>query len=94
MSNLLSASAIICRRPASVSVVNKRFESIFAPRPECIGMSDQVTKQIELEIAHILFIDTVGYSKLSINEQRVVVNELTEVVAIRSNIKRPKPPIA
>jgi TolB-like protein/class 3 adenylate cyclase/Flp pilus assembly protein TadD len=43
-------------------------------------MSDQVTKEIELEIAHILFIDTVGYSKLSINEQRAAVNELTEVV--------------
>src|SRR6266404_1523559 len=43
-------------------------------------MSDQVTKQIELEIAHILFIDTVGYSKLSINEQRAVVDELAEVV--------------
>src|SRR5437588_1119717 len=43
-------------------------------------MSEQVTKQIELEIAHILFIDTVGYSKLSINEQRAVVDELTEVV--------------
>ncbi|HEY4757885.1 MAG TPA: adenylate/guanylate cyclase domain-containing protein, partial [Chthoniobacterales bacterium] len=43
-------------------------------------MSDQVTKQIELEIAHILFIDAVGYSKLSINEQRGIVDELTEVV--------------
>src|SRR5438045_9374809 len=43
-------------------------------------MSDQVTKQIALEIAHILVIDTVGYSKLSINDQRVVVDELTEVV--------------
>ena len=43
-------------------------------------MSDQVTKQIELEIAHILFIDTVGYSKLSINDQRAVVDELTEIV--------------
>jgi len=43
-------------------------------------MSDQVTKEIELEIAHILFIDTVGYSKLSINEQRAVVDELPEVV--------------
>src|SRR6266487_4046585 len=43
-------------------------------------MSDQVTKQIELEIAHILFIDTVGYSKLSINEQRAVVDELTTIV--------------
>jgi TolB-like protein/class 3 adenylate cyclase/Tfp pilus assembly protein PilF len=43
-------------------------------------MSDQVTKEIELEIAHILFIDTVGYSKLSINEQRAVVDELSEIV--------------
>src|SRR5437899_6763542 len=43
-------------------------------------MSDQVRKQIVLEIGHILFIDTVGYSKLSINDQRVVVDELTEVV--------------
>src|SRR5437762_9306994 len=43
-------------------------------------MSDQVTKQIALEIAHVLFIDTVGYSKLSINDQRAVVDELTEVV--------------
>src|SRR5438477_3255334 len=43
-------------------------------------MPDQVTKEIELEIAHILFIDTVGYSKLSINEQRAVVDELTEIV--------------
>jgi adenylate cyclase len=43
-------------------------------------MSDQVTKEIELEIAHILFIDTVGYSKLSINEQRAVVDELNEIV--------------
>src|SRR5256714_13484635 len=43
-------------------------------------MSDQVTKQIALEIAHIVFIDTVGYSKLSINEQRAVVDELAEVV--------------
>ena len=43
-------------------------------------MSDQVKKEIELEIAHVLFIDIVGYSKLSINEQRAVVDELTEVV--------------
>jgi hypothetical protein len=36
-------------------------------------MSDQVTKEIQLEIAHILFIDRVGYSKLSMNHQRAVV---------------------
>src|SRR5881227_3491037 len=43
-------------------------------------MSDQVTKQIALEIAHILFIDIVGYSKLSINHQNAVVEELNQVV--------------
>src|SRR2546423_5077784 len=42
-------------------------------------MSDQVTKEIQLEIAHILFIDTVGYSELSMNHQRAVVDELTGV---------------
>jgi TolB-like protein/Tfp pilus assembly protein PilF/class 3 adenylate cyclase len=43
-------------------------------------MSTEINKQIELEIAHVLFIDIVGYSKLSINEQRTAVNQLTEVV--------------
>src|SRR6266550_2938624 len=42
-------------------------------------MSDQVKKEIQLEIAHILFIDTVGYSKHSMNHQRAVVDELTGV---------------
>src|SRR5258707_15623228 len=43
-------------------------------------MSSEVKKEIQLEIAHVLFIDIVGYSKLSINQQRAVVDELTEVV--------------
>src|ERR1017187_8712488 len=43
-------------------------------------MPTEINKQIELEIAHVLFIDIVGYSKLSINQQRAVVGELTEVV--------------
>src|SRR6266576_2618667 len=37
-------------------------------------------KEIQLEIAHILFVDIVGYSKLSINEQRAAIDELNEVV--------------
>jgi len=40
----------------------------------------EVKEQIRLEVAHVLFIDIVGYSKLSINEQRAVVDELTRVV--------------
>ena len=31
-------------------------------------MSAEIKKEIQLEIAHVLFIDIVGYSKLSINE--------------------------
>jgi hypothetical protein len=33
-------------------------------------MSVEVKEQIELEIAHVLLVDIVGYSKLSINDQR------------------------
>ena len=43
-------------------------------------MSAEIKKEIQLEIAHVLFIDIVGYSKLSINQQRAVIDELTEVV--------------
>src|SRR5438093_8200830 len=43
-------------------------------------MSTETKKEIQLEIAHVLFIDIVGYSKLSINEQRAAVDELTQIV--------------
>jgi len=32
-------------------------------------MDVEIKKEIELEIAHVLFIDIVGYSKLSVNDQ-------------------------
>jgi TolB-like protein/class 3 adenylate cyclase/Tfp pilus assembly protein PilF len=44
------------------------------------NMSAEIKKEIQLEIAHVLFIDIVGYSKLSINEQRSAVDELTQIV--------------
>src|SRR5438477_11179929 len=43
-------------------------------------MPAEIKKEIQLEIAHVLFIDIVGYSKLSINDQRAAVDELNEVV--------------
>jgi TolB-like protein/Tfp pilus assembly protein PilF/class 3 adenylate cyclase len=43
-------------------------------------MSAEIKKEIQLEIAHVLFIDIVGYSKLSINEQRAAIDQLNEVV--------------
>ena len=32
-------------------------------------MAADATKEIQLEIGHVLFIDIVGYSELSVNEQ-------------------------
>src|SRR5438552_3981840 len=43
-------------------------------------MSAEVKKEIQLEIAHVLFIDIVGYSKLSINDQNRAVEELNQFV--------------
>src|SRR6266513_2036322 len=51
-------------------------------------MSAEVKKEIELEIAHVLFIDIVGYSKLSINEQRAAVDELNEVVRVSEQYQK------
>src|SRR5437868_13507205 len=43
-------------------------------------MAAEIKKEIELEIAHVLFTDIVGYSKLPINQQREVVERLNEIV--------------
>jgi TolB-like protein/Tfp pilus assembly protein PilF len=43
-------------------------------------MSPEVKTESELEIAHVLFIDTVGYSKLLIDEQLEVFDALNRVV--------------
>ncbi len=44
------------------------------------NMSAEVKKEIQLEIAHVLFTDIVGYSKLPIHQQRAVVERLNEIV--------------
>jgi TolB-like protein/class 3 adenylate cyclase/Tfp pilus assembly protein PilF len=43
-------------------------------------MAAEVKKEIQLEIAHVLFTDIVGYSKLPIHQQRAVVERLNEIV--------------
>jgi class 3 adenylate cyclase len=37
-------------------------------------------KKIELEIAHVLFADIVGYSKLPVTQQRALIDQLNEIV--------------
>jgi TolB-like protein/class 3 adenylate cyclase/Tfp pilus assembly protein PilF len=43
-------------------------------------MPPELKKEIELEIGHVLFIDIVAYSKLSVNEQHARIEELNEIV--------------
>ena len=43
-------------------------------------MPAESKSDLRLEIAHVLFIDIVGYSKLLINEQRESLEELNEIV--------------
>src|SRR5436853_2447891 len=43
-------------------------------------MSAEVSKEIELEIAYVLFIDIVGYSKLVTHEQRRLLELLNRIV--------------
>src|ERR1700693_622133 len=50
-------------------------------------MSTEVKKEIQLEIAHVLFVDIVGYSKLSINDQRAAIAELTQAVRTSEQVQ-------
>src|SRR5947208_16531027 len=51
-------------------------------------MTPEVETESELEIAHVLFIDTVGYSKLLINEQREVFDALKRLVKESDQFRR------
>src|SRR5262250_39531 len=51
-------------------------------------MATELKKEIELEIAHVLFLDIVGYSKLSVNEQHAQVEELNEIVRLSEQFRK------
>src|SRR5258706_6563508 len=51
-------------------------------------MSVELKKEIELEIAHVLFLDIVGYSKLSVNEQHARVEELNELFRLCETFRK------
>src|SRR5207247_9188096 len=51
-------------------------------------MSAEIKKEIQLEIAHVLFIDIVGYSKLSVHDQHGAIEELNQVVRASEQFRR------
>ena len=67
-----SILALAVRSPLSVerSSVNKAIRILMA----------ETRQDFHLEIAHVLFMDIVGYSKLLINEQAELLQELNRIV--------------
>src|SRR5947207_10790430 len=51
-------------------------------------MAPEITKEIQLEIAHVLFIDIVGYSKLSVKDQHAAVGQLNQIVRASEQFER------
>src|SRR5262245_26824077 len=51
-------------------------------------MSSEATKETELELAHVLFIDIVGFSKRLINEQRALLDTLNRIVRNTTPFRR------
>jgi len=45
---------------------------------------------VALEIAHVLFMDVVGYSKLLINDQSEVLEQLNQIVRQTRSFMKPK----
>ncbi len=51
-------------------------------------MSAEGKKEIQLEIGHVLFIDVVGYSRLSIDDQHALIGELNRIVRASEQFQR------
>lgn len=43
-------------------------------------MSSEDTPNLQLRIAHVLFVDLVGYSKMLIDDQREILRQMNEVI--------------
>ena len=51
-------------------------------------MSSEGTQNHELRLAHVLFVDIVGYSKLPINRQRELLQQLNQIVRATEQFRR------
>lgn len=51
-------------------------------------MAEKLKSNTYLAIAHVLFIDVVGYSKLLVDEQREAVHQLNDVVRRTAQFKK------
>ncbi|MBA2623239.1 MAG: hypothetical protein H0U88_06410, partial [Chthoniobacterales bacterium] len=51
-------------------------------------MAEEEKTKLRLEIAHVLFIDIVGYSKLLVKQQSELLRELNQIVSGTSEFRQ------
>src|ERR1043166_1218155 len=51
-------------------------------------MSAEVTKEIALQIAHVLFIDILAYAKMAIEDQHAAIEELNQIVQATDEFRK------
>src|SRR6266403_1369994 len=51
-------------------------------------MAAEVKKEIALEIAHVLFVDIVAYSKMASDDQRVAIEKLNQIVQSTAEFRK------
>src|SRR6266567_5256108 len=66
--------------PTLFSTTTRRIEMIGAQPLRRLPMSAERKPDLHLEIAHVLFIDVVGYSKLLVDEQSETLQLLNQIV--------------
>src|ERR1700681_3030332 len=65
------------RAPALLSTIGELDESV---PPTHVRMPVERKADLHLEIAHVLFMDVVGFSKLLINDQSEILEQLNQLV--------------
>jgi hypothetical protein len=68
--------------PIRFSTIKLSSEKIRSPTPAVCWrpMSSVQEPHLHLEVGHILFLDIVGYSKLLVDEQKELIQELNQIV--------------
>jgi len=56
--------------------------------PPSEAVRTEIEPHLRLAIAHVLFMDVVGYSKLLVNEQREVIEELNRIVRTTAQFRK------
>src|ERR1700756_4927734 len=51
-------------------------------------MPAEIKREIELKIAHVLFIDIVAYSKMAMDDQRAAIEKLNQIVQATDEFRK------